>query len=125
MVKKIMTVDDSASVRQMVSFTLKEAGYDVVEASDGEDALSKLGGVCIHMMIADLNMPRLNGIELVRKVRTLPGCRFIPIIMLTTESHMDKRSECRKAGATGWMLKPFKPGQLLAVVEKVLGCQAA
>jgi len=125
MVKKIMTVDDSASVRQMVSLTLKQAGYDVVEASDGEDALTKLEGSRIHMMIADLNMPRLNGIDLVRRVRAHPGYRYIPIIMLTTESHHDKRSECRTAGATGWILKPFKPDQLLAVIEKVLGCQAA
>lgn len=125
MAKKIMTVDDSASVRQMVSFALKEAGYEVVEASDGEDALSKLDGGRIHMIIADLNMPRLGGVELVRKVRTMPGYRYIPIIMLTTESRVDRRAECRLAGATGWILKPIKPNQLLAVVEKVLGCQAA
>lgn len=123
--KRIMTVDDSASVRQMVCFTLKGAGYDVVEASDGEEALAKLAGMSVHLIISDLNMPRLNGLDLVRKVRSMPAHRFVPIIMLTTEAIGDKSAECRTAGATGWIVKPFKPGQLLAVVEKVMGCQTS
>lgn len=120
MSKKIMTVDDSSSVRQMVSFTLREAGYEVVEASDGADALSKLQQTQIHMMITDLNMPNLDGIGLIKKVRGNPAYRFIPIIMLTTESQDSKKMEGKMAGATGWIVKPFKPEQLLAVVKKVL-----
>lgn len=119
--KTIMTVDDSTSVRQMVSFTLKGAGYDVVEAKDGLDALSKVNGTGIHMVIADLNMPNMDGIELIRNLRAKPGYKFIPIIMLTTESQVAKKQEGRAAGATGWMIKPFKPEQLLSVVKKVLG----
>jgi two-component system chemotaxis response regulator CheY len=119
--KTIMTVDDSTSVRQMVNFTLREAGYQVVEAVDGRDALSKLSGTTIHMMITDLNMPNLDGIELIRQVRANPSYKFIPIIMLTTESQAEKKQEGKAAGATGWIVKPFKPDQLLAVVKKVLG----
>jgi two-component system chemotaxis response regulator CheY len=121
MTKRILTVDDSASMRQMVSFTLKEAGYDVVEASDGEDALSKLEGNHMDMVITDLNMPKLDGMELVRRVRAMPRHRFVPIVMLTTEAGSDKKAECKSAGATGWIVKPFKPAQLLSVVEKVMG----
>ncbi len=119
--KTIMTVDDSASMRQMISFTLKDAGYEVIEAVDGKDAMVKLQGASIQMLITDVNMPNMAGTELVRQVRALPACRFIPIIMLTTESHESKRQEGKAAGATGWIVKPFKPEQLLAVVKKVLG----
>jgi len=119
--KTIMTVDDSTSVRQMVNFTLREAGYQVVEAVDGRDAMSKLSGATIHMMITDLNMPNMDGIELIRQVRANPSYKFIPIIMLTTESQTEKKQEGKAAGATGWIVKPFKPDQLLAVVKKVLG----
>ncbi len=118
--KTILTADDSASVRQMVAFTLKGAGYQVIEASDGEDALSKLDGSPVHMVITDLNMPKLDGIGLIKRVRSSTKYRFIPIIMLTTESQASKKQEGRKAGATGWIVKPFKPDQLLAVVKKVL-----
>lgn len=118
--KKIMTVDDSASVRQMVSFTLQEAGYDVVEACDGADALSKLQGNPVNMIITDLNMPNLDGIGLIRNVRAGNISKFVPIIMLTTESQDAKKMEGKSAGATGWIVKPFKPEQLLAVVKKVL-----
>lgn len=121
MSKTIMTVDDSASVRQMVSFTLKGAGYQVIEASDGKDALSKLNGSTVNMMITDLNMPNMDGIELIKSVRLDPAYKFIPIIMLTTESQAGKKQEGKAAGATGWIVKPFKPEQLLAVVKKVLG----
>ncbi len=118
--KVIMTADDSASIRQMVSFTLKGAGYDVIEASDGKDALAKLSGATVHMLITDLNMPNLDGIGLIREVRAKPAYKFIPIIMLTTESQDTKKQEGKSAGATGWIVKPFKPEQLLAVVKKVL-----
>ncbi len=119
--KIIMTADDSASVRQMVSFTLKESGYDVVEAVDGKDALTKLGSQKVDMLITDLNMPNLDGIGLIKGARALPACKFIPIVMLTTESQDSKKQEGKTAGATGWIVKPFKPDQLLAVVKKVLG----
>jgi two-component system, chemotaxis family, chemotaxis protein CheY len=121
MSKIIMAVDDSASMRQMVSFTLKQAGYQVVEATDGRDALSKLEGAGVHMMLTDLNMPNMDGIELIRSVRANSSCKFIPIVMLTTESQAEKKLEGKAAGATGWIVKPFKPEQLLAVVRKVLG----
>ncbi len=119
MSKTIMTVDDSASVRQMVSFTLKGAGYDVIEASDGKDGLAKLTPA-VKMIITDLNMPNMDGIEFIKQVRTKPTCKFIPIVMLTTESQAGKKQEGKAAGATGWVVKPFKPEQLLAVVQKLL-----
>ena len=119
--KVIMTVDDSASVRQMVSFTLRDAGYEVVEAVDGQDALTKKDSRPMNMVITDLNMPNLNGIELIRALRSDPAYRFIPIVMLTTESQAETKQEGKAAGATGWIVKPFKPEQLLAVVKKVLG----
>jgi two-component system chemotaxis response regulator CheY len=119
--KKIMTVDDSASVRQMVSFTLKGAGYEVTEAQDGQDALSKLTGAGVQMVITDLNMPNMNGLDLIRALRAKPECKFMPIVFLTTESQAEKKTEAKTAGATGWIVKPFKPDQLLAVVKKVLG----
>lgn len=119
MSKTIMTVDDSASVRQMVSFTLRNAGYTVIEAVDGKDALSKLRGD-IHMVITDLNMPNMDGIELIRNVRKQTAYKFIPIVMLTTESQASKKQEGKSAGATGWIVKPFKPEQLLGVIKKVL-----
>ena len=121
MSKVIMTVDDSASVRQMVAFTLKGAGYTVVEAVDGKDALAKLPSTKIDMMITDLNMPNLDGIGLIKEVRAIPAYKFIPIVMLTTESQDTKKQEGKSAGATGWIVKPFKPDQLLAVIKKVLG----
>ncbi|MCP4115618.1 MAG: response regulator [Desulfobacteraceae bacterium] len=120
MAKTIMTVDDSASVRQMVAFTLKNAGYEVVEAVDGKDALAKLAGTKVNMIITDLNMPNMDGIEMIRNARAMAQYKFIPIILLTTESQNDKKKEGKKAGATGWIIKPFKPEQLLAVVKKVL-----
>ncbi len=123
MSRRIMTVDDSASVRMMVSFSLKQAGYEVVEAHDGMDALDKINdeSETIHMVIADINMPGIDGIELIGKLRADPRHKFIPIIMLTTESQESMKQKGRKAGATGWIVKPFKPEQLLAVVKRVLG----
>jgi len=121
MSKVILTVDDSASVRQMVSFTIRDAGYEVIEAVDGKDALAKVKGKTVHMVITDLNMPNLDGIGLIRELRALPAFKFVPIIMLTTESQADKKQDGKAAGATGWIVKPFKPEQLLAVVRKVIG----
>jgi len=121
MSKIIMTVDDSASVRQMVSFTLRDAGYEVLEAVDGQDAVNRLNGTSVHMVITDLNMPNLDGIGLIRALRAIAAFKFIPIVMLTTESQDTKKQEGKAAGATGWIVKPFKPEQLLAVVKKVLG----
>lgn len=119
--KNIMTVDDSSSVRQMVAFTLKGAGYGVIEAEDGRDALVKADGVGLHMVLTDLNMPNMDGIELIKNLRAKQAYKFIPIIMLTTESQESKKQAGRSAGATGWIVKPFKPDQLLAVIKKVLG----
>lgn len=118
--KRIMTVDDSPTVRQMVGLTLREAGYEVVEAVDGVDALRRLEQESVEMLITDLNMPRMDGVGLIRAVRSNPANRFIPIIMLTTESHDLKKQEGKAAGASGWIVKPFKPEQLLGVVRMVL-----
>jgi two-component system chemotaxis response regulator CheY len=120
MAKRIMTVDDSASVRQMVAFTLRGAGYDVLEAVDGMDAQTKLSSP-VHMVITDLNMPRMDGISLIRAIRQTPALRCIPVLMLTTESQQGKKEAGKAAGATGWIVKPFRPEQLLAVVKRVLG----
>ncbi|AJQ96331.1 response regulator [Gynuella sunshinyii] len=118
---KILAVDDSASMRQMVAFTLKGAGFDVVEAQDGKQALSAAQGQKFDLVLSDVNMPVMGGIELVSKLRELPNYKFIPILMLTTESAGDKKMEGKKAGATGWIVKPFNPDQLLATIRKVLG----
>jgi len=119
--KLIMTADDSASIRQMVSFTLKQNGYEVVEAVDGVNALNQLASQKVDMLLTDLNMPNLDGIGLIKGVRGSTLNKFIPIVMLTTESHDARKAEGRAAGASGWIVKPFKPEQLIAVVKKVLG----
>ncbi|MBF0136276.1 MAG: response regulator [Magnetococcus sp. DMHC-1] len=121
MAKTIMTVDDSSSVRQMVTLTLKGEGYNVVEGVDGKDALNKLKANPVDMVITDLNMPNMDGITLIKELRALPAFKFTPIVMLTTESQANKKSEGKDAGATGWIVKPFKPAQLLQVIKKVLG----
>ncbi len=121
MSKVILTVDDSASVRQMVSFTLKNEGYEVIEAIDGVDALSKLSDKKADMVLTDLNMPNMDGIELIKNIRQNPRYKFIPIIFLTTESQQEKKQAGKTAGATGWIVKPFKPEQLIGVIKKVLG----
>ena len=120
MAKKIMTVDDSPTIRQMLGMALKGAGYEVVEAENGKDALSKLETEKVNMLITDLNMPEMNGIDLIRSVRQSPGLRFLPIIMLTTETQEAKRQAGKAAGASGWIVKPFKPEQLLKVVQMVM-----
>ena len=121
MAKIIMTADDSASVRQMVAFTLRQHGYEALEAVDGRDALTKLATQKVDMLITDLNMPNLDGIGLVKGVRAGSLNRMIPIVLLTTESQDARKAEGKAAGATGWIIKPFKPEQLLAVIKKVLG----
>jgi two-component system chemotaxis response regulator CheY len=117
--KRVMAVDDSATVRQVLQMTLEGAGYEVVEAVDGKDALNKLGNITVDMMVTDLNMPNMDGIDLIKQVRQSPGNRFMPIIMLTTESQPEKKQEGKAAGASGWIVKPFKPEQLLAVVRMI------
>ena len=117
----ILTVDDSTSMRQMVAFTLKEAGYTVMEAMDGMDGLQKAKGGRVNLVITDVNMPKMDGITLVRELRALPTYKFTPILLLTTESGADKKAEGKAAGATGWLVKPFNPDQLLATVKRVLG----
>lgn len=121
MTKRIMTVEDSTSLREMITFTLGEAGYDVAEAGDGQEALDKLKGFPADLVITDLNMPRMNGIELTRELRSSPAYKFVPIVFLTTESQLQKKQAAKEAGATAWIVKPFKPEQLLQVVRKVLG----
>ena len=118
---KILAVDDSASMRQMVAFTLKGAGHDVVEAVDGVDALAKAKGTKLDLVVSDVNMPNMDGITLIKELRAIADFKFIPMLMLTTESSGEKKQEGKAAGATGWIVKPFNPDQLLATVNKVLG----
>ncbi len=116
----ILAVDDSASMRQMVSFTLKGAGYDVIEAVDGQDALNKAKATSANLVLTDVNMPVMDGIALIRELRKLPAYKFTPILMLTTETAPEKKQEGKTAGATGWIVKPFNPEQLLSTISKVI-----
>lgn len=120
MAKTILVVDDSASIRQVVAITLKSAGFDVIEACDGRDALSKLSGQRIHLIISDVNMPNMDGITLLKEIKTRAEYKFTPIIMLTTESAEEKKSQGQAAGARAWMVKPFQPAQMLAAVNKLV-----
>lgn len=120
MSKTIMIVDDSASLRQVVSIALKGAGYQTIEACDGRDALSKLNGERIHLIISDVNMPNMDGISFLKEVKKLPGYKFTPVIMLTTESQEAKKAEGQAAGAKAWVVKPFQPQQMLAAVGKLI-----
>jgi len=117
----ILTVDDTASMRQMISFTLTSVGHDVIQACDGKEALELLQGKKVDLVIADVNMPNMDGITLVKSLREQTDYKFTPILMLTTESQDSKRQQGKVAGATGWIVKPFNPEQLLTVVKKVLG----
>lgn len=121
MAKTILAVDDSASIRQMVSFTLKSAGYEVIEAVDGMDGLEKAKAKSVNLILTDQNMPRMDGITLVKSLRALPQYASTPILMLTTESSDDMKTQGRAAGATGWLVKPFDPQKLIEVVRKVIG----
>ena len=118
--RTVMSVDDSASLRQMVVFVLRGGGYEAIEATDGEDALAKLRGQEVDLILTDINMPKMDGLELTRQIRAMPRHKFVPIVLLTTESDAGKRQEGRAAGATAWIVKPFNADQLLAVVKRVM-----
>jgi two-component system, chemotaxis family, chemotaxis protein CheY len=118
--KSVLVVDDSTSMRQMVSFILRNAGFDVIEGSDGRDALSRIQGKSVSLVLTDLNMPVMDGMTLIRELRAKPEFKFTPILMLTTESQQEKKLEGKAAGATGWIVKPFQPEQLLQVIGKVI-----
>jgi two-component system, chemotaxis family, chemotaxis protein CheY len=121
MAKSILAVDDSASIRQMVGFTLKSSGYEVVEAVDGMDGLDKAKGKSFNLILTDQNMPRMDGLTLIKTLRAMPQYKTVPILMLTTESSDAMKQQGRAAGATGWLVKPFDPQKLVEVVKKVIG----
>lgn len=121
MAKTVLSVDDSGSIRQMVSFTLKSAGYTVIEAVDGQDGLDKAKQKTVDLVLTDQNMPRMDGLTLIKSLRAMPSYRSVPILMLTTESGDAMKSQGKAAGATGWIVKPFDPQKLLEVVKKVIG----
>lgn len=118
---KILAVDDSASMRQMVAFTLKAAGFDVTEAEDGKVALGLAQQSKFNLLLCDVNMPNMDGLTLVKTLRQNPDYKFTPMLMLTTESTPEKKAEGKAAGATGWLVKPFNPEQLISTIKKVLG----
>ncbi len=118
---KIFAVDDSVSMRRLVAATLTEAGHTVIEAGDGEEAFSMAQSQSVNLVITDVNMPKMDGITLVGKLRTLPSYKFTPILVLTTEVDATKKGIAKEAGATGWLVKPFDPDKLLATIKKVLG----
>lgn len=120
MSKTILIVDDSASIRQVVGIALRGAGYDVVEACDGSDALGKLDGRKVHLVISDVNMPVMDGITFLKELKKLPKYKFTPVIMLTTESQEEKKKQGQEAGAKAWVVKPFKPDQMLTAVSKLI-----
>jgi two-component system chemotaxis response regulator CheY len=121
MTKTVLSVDDSASVRQMVKLTLTAAGYEVIQANDGAEGLAKARDRAVDMVVTDINMPVMNGLALIRELRQLPSYKGVPIIFLTTESDEAMKREAKAAGATGWITKPFQQEQLVAVVKKVIG----
>jgi two-component system chemotaxis response regulator CheY len=120
MAKTILVVDDSATLRQVVGIALKGAGYDVIEACDGKDALAKLNGQKIHLIISDVNMPNMDGITFVAEAKKLPDYKFTPVIMLTTEAGENRKQAGQAAGAKAWVVKPFQPAQMLAAVSKLI-----
>ena len=120
MSKTIMVVDDSASIRQVVGIVLKGAGYEVIEASNGQEALDSLGGQRIHLVVSDVNMPVMDGITFLKKLKEKAEYKFTPVIMLTTESAENKKAEGQAAGAKAWVVKPFQPQQLLNAVSKLV-----
>ena len=120
MAKTIMIVDDSATLRQVVAIALKGAGYDVIEGMDGKDALGKLTGQKVHLIISDVNMPNMDGITFLKEVKKLAAYKFTPVIMLTTEAGEDKKAAGQAAGAKAWVVKPFKPEQMLTAVSKLI-----
>ena len=120
MAKTVLIVDDSESIREVVSFTLENAGYNVIVAIDGTDAIKHFDGKTIDLLLTDLHMPNMNGIELIKEVRKIEAYARIPILFLTTESQRDKKMEAKDAGATGWIIKPFIPAKLLEAIVKVI-----
>jgi two-component system chemotaxis response regulator CheY len=122
MAKKVLAVDDSLTIRQLVKMTLSRAGYEIVEAEDGAKGLAKASVETFDLVLSDINMPIMTGIEMLRGLRKLAQYKFTPIVLVTTESQPEKKQEGKAAGATGWIVKPFEPEQLLAVVTKVLRC---
>lgn len=120
MSKTVLAVDDSASMRQLVRFTLDNAGYNVLEAADGHDALQKLTTEPVDFVVTDLNMPNMDGIDLIRQIRANPNHRYLPILMVTTESQADRKVAGKEAGATGWIVKPFHCDQLVALVNRLM-----
>ena len=120
MAKTIMIVDDSASLRQVVCIALRNAGYEVIEGCDGKDALAKLKGQKVHLVISDVNMPNMDGITFVKNLKQMPDYKFTPVIMLTTESQEEKKLAGQAAGAKAWVVKPFQPAQMLAAVAKLV-----
>ncbi len=120
MAKRILAVDDSPTMRQLVRVTLTRSGYEVMEAEDGAQGLKKASAEAFDLVLSDINMPVMNGLDMVRALRKLPSYKFTPIVLVTTESQVEKKQEGKTAGATGWIVKPFEPEQLLAVVAKVL-----
>ncbi|HWV09908.1 MAG TPA: response regulator [Pseudomonas sp.] len=118
--KTVLIVDDSASIRQVVGITLRGAGYEVVEGVDGKDALGKLDGRKVHLIISDVNMPNMDGIAFVKAVKQMPAYKFTPVIMLTTEAGDAKKQEGQAAGAKAWVVKPFQPAQMLTAVSKLI-----
>lgn len=120
MAKTVLVVDDSASIRQVVGLALTRAGYEVITADDGQDALKKLDGRKIHLIISDVNMPVMDGITLIKEVKKKAEYKFTPIIMLTTESQPEKKAEGKEAGAKAWIVKPFQPPQMLDAVSKLI-----
>jgi len=120
MAKTILIVDDSASLRQVISIAVKGAGYDVIEGCDGLDGLKKLDGTKIHLIISDVNMPNMDGLTMVQKIKEMPAYKFTPIIMLTTEAGADKKEIGKAAGVKAWMVKPFKPAQMIDAISKLI-----
>ncbi len=116
----ILAVDDSPSMREMVAFTLERAGFDVIQAGDGVEALALAEKENVNLVLTDINMPNMDGITLIRHLRELPAYKFTPILTLTTEGGREKKAEGKSAGATGWIVKPFDPDTLVTVINKVL-----
>jgi two-component system, chemotaxis family, chemotaxis protein CheY len=121
MAKTVLAIDDSPSIRQMVAFTLKNSGYDVVEAVDGMDGLDKAKSKAVNLVLTDQNMPRMDGLTLIKTLRGMPSYKTVPILMLTTEASDTMKQQGRAVGATGWLVKPFDPQKLVEVVKKVIG----
>lgn len=120
MSRTALVVDDSKSIRQMVAFTLKQAGFDVLEGENGKEGLEQLDKQAVDLVVTDLNMPVVDGITFIRELRGRAAAKFVPVLFLTTESQESKKADAKAAGATGWMVKPFHPDQLLSIISKIV-----